>query len=122
MVGAGQESPTGVAAWILQWQACRHVLAALGRGVLERRKTRMAFAPSPQPDDPATKDVLLRPQVLRPADRHILLGVSHASNDPALHRSFEIRATYDLSTHGWVAHVAEQNLNEQRGDWAPVRW
>jgi hypothetical protein len=80
----------------------------------------MPFAHSPQPADPAAGGVPPRPQVLRPADRHILLGVSHASNDPALHRSFEIRATYDASTHGWVAYVGEQNLNEQRGDWEPL--
>jgi hypothetical protein len=80
----------------------------------------MAFAQSPQPADPAAKDTLPRPQALRPADRHILLGVSHVSNDPALHRSFEIRATYDASAHGWAAHVGEQNLNEQRGAWLPL--
>jgi hypothetical protein len=50
--------------------------------------------------------------------RHILLGVSHASNDPARHRHFEIRATYDQAADGWVAQVAEQNRNEQPGAWA----
>ena len=50
--------------------------------------------------------------------RHILLGVSHASNDPARHRDFEIRATYDQAANGWVAQVAEQNRNEQPGAWA----
>ena len=49
--------------------------------------------------------------------RHILLGVSHASNDPAQHRLFEIRATYDQAANGWVAQVAEQNRNEQPGAW-----
>jgi hypothetical protein len=80
----------------------------------------MDFSQSHQPDDRAASDGLPRPKVLRPADRHILVGVSHASNDPALHRSFEIRATYDASTHGWIAQVGEQNLNEQRGDWTPL--
>jgi hypothetical protein len=47
--------------------------------------------------------------------RHILLGVSHASDDPARHRDFEIRATYDQAANGWVAQVAEQNRNEQPG-------
>jgi hypothetical protein len=81
---------------------------------------RMAFPQSQPPPEPAASDVPLRPQVLRPADRHIVLGVSHPSNDPVRHRTFEIRATYDMSTHGWIAHVGEQNLNEQRGAWAPV--
>jgi hypothetical protein len=80
----------------------------------------MAFAQSPQPADPEANDALRRPQILRPADRHVLLGVSHASSDPARHRTFEILATYDIGAHGWVAHVGEQNLNEQRGDWAPL--
>ena len=52
--------------------------------------------------------------------RHILLGVSHASDDPARHRHFEIRATYDQVANGWVAQVAEQNRNEQPGAWAAV--
>src|SRR5829696_9223557 len=50
--------------------------------------------------------------------RHILLGVSHASDDPARHRHFEIRATFDQAANGWVAQVAEQNRNEQPGAWA----
>jgi hypothetical protein len=60
---------------------------------------------------------VLRPDVWRPPDRHILLGVSHASGDPARHRNFEIRASYDAGSGGWTARVSEQNLNEQRGDW-----
>lgn len=59
----------------------------------------------------------MRPDVWRPADRHILLGVSHASGDPARHRNFEVRASYDAGSGGWTARVSEQNLNEQRGDW-----
>jgi hypothetical protein len=51
--------------------------------------------------------------------RHILLGVSHASDDPAQHRHFEIRAVYDQAATGWVAQVAEQNRNEQPGAWTP---
>ena len=51
--------------------------------------------------------------------RHILLGVSHASDDPARHRLFEIRAVYDQEASGWVAQVAEQNRNEQPGAWTP---
>jgi hypothetical protein len=50
--------------------------------------------------------------------RHILLGVSHVSDDPTRHRHFEIRATYDPAANGWVAQVAEQNRNEQPGAWA----
>jgi hypothetical protein len=60
---------------------------------------------------------VLRPDVWRPPDRHILLGVSHGSGDPARHRNFEIRASYDAESGGWTARVSEQNLNEQRGDW-----
>jgi hypothetical protein len=63
---------------------------------------------------------LLRRQIWRPADRHLLLGVSHPSNDPAHHRTFEIRAHYDAARQGWVASVGEQNLNDQRGDWAAL--
>ena len=55
----------------------------------------------------------------RPPDRHILLGVSHVSNDPARHRTFELRATYDVVSGEWLARVGEQNLNEQRGPWEP---
>jgi len=62
---------------------------------------------------------MLRPQVWRPPDRHILVGISHPSDDPARHRIFEIRATYDAETGAWSARVGEQNLNEQRGDWEP---
>ena len=73
-----------------------------------------------QPKDasqPATEP-LRCPNVWHPADRHVRLGVSHASGDPARHRTFEIRATYDMAMKGWVADVGEQNMNEQRGDWA----
>ena len=63
---------------------------------------------------------LLRPGAGRPADRHIRLGVSHPSNDPARHRVFEVRAVFDERSGGWVAQVGEQNLNEQRGEWSPL--
>jgi hypothetical protein len=49
--------------------------------------------------------------------RHILLGVSHASGDPVRHRNFEVRAGFDAMTGEWIARVAEQNRNEQRGVW-----
>jgi hypothetical protein len=49
--------------------------------------------------------------------RYILVGVGHSSNDPARHRTFEVRAMFDTMTWGWVAHVAEQNRNEQPGFW-----
>ena len=51
--------------------------------------------------------------------RHILLRVSHVSDDPTQHRLFEIRAVYDHEANGWVAQVAEQNRNEQPGAWTP---
>ena len=63
------------------------------------------------------KGRIVRPEPWRPPDRHILLGVSHASGDPARHRNFEVRAFYDEESGGWKARVSEQNLNEQRGDW-----
>ncbi len=63
---------------------------------------------------------LVRPAIWRPVDRHVLLGVSHASNDPARHRTFQIRATYEAERKGWQAYVGEQNLNDQRGDWTPL--
>ncbi|MCC6314056.1 MAG: hypothetical protein IT337_08565 [Thermomicrobiales bacterium] len=50
-------------------------------------------------------------------DRHILLGVSHPSGDPALHRTFEIRAAYDAAAGGWAAQIGEQNQNEQPAAW-----
>ena len=62
---------------------------------------------------------MLRPDVWRLPDRHILVGISHPSGDPARHRTFEIRATYDAEAGAWSARVGEQNLNEQRGDWEP---
>lgn len=49
--------------------------------------------------------------------RHILLGISHPSDDPARHRTFEVRAAFDEARGGWVASAGEQNLNEQRGAW-----
>jgi hypothetical protein len=55
-----------------------------------------------------------------PADRHVILGVSHPSDDPSRHRTFEIRAVYDATRDGWIARAGEQNLNEQRGDWMLV--
>ena len=64
---------------------------------------------------------MLRPEAWHPPDRHILLGISHASDDPARHRTFEVRAAYDAQTGDWSARVGEQNLNEQRGDWEPHR-
>ncbi|MCC7023899.1 MAG: hypothetical protein IT338_13840 [Thermomicrobiales bacterium] len=61
---------------------------------------------------------VVRPEIWRPADRHMLLGVSHDSDDPTRHRTFEIRASYDASRDGWVAWTREQNLNEQAGVWS----
>ena len=72
-----------------------------------------------QPDSVSDRGRMLRPGVWHRPDRHILLGISHPSDDPARHRTFEIRATYDVETGAWSARVGEQNLNEQRGDWEP---
>ena len=52
-------------------------------------------------------------------DRHVRLGVSHPSGDPARHRVFEIRAAYDGAAGGWVARVGEENANEQLQGWGP---
>lgn len=78
--------------------------------------------PSPQPASlgGGERGRLLRPDFRRPPDRHVRLGVSHASGDPAQHRTFEIRASYDAARQGWVASVGEQNLNDQRGAWVSL--
>ena len=54
-----------------------------------------------------------------PPDRYVRLGVSHPSDDPARHRVFEVRASYDEAVGGWVARVGEQNLNDQLRGWGP---
>ncbi|MBA3416058.1 MAG: hypothetical protein H0U10_12620 [Chloroflexia bacterium] len=48
----------------------------------------------------------------RDRDRHLRVGVSHPSGDPARHRTFEVRAAYRAGS-GWVAHLAEENPNDQ---------
>ena len=53
------------------------------------------------------------------SDRHLRVGVSHPSGDPARHRVFEIRAAYDGAAGGWVARVGEENANEQLQGWDP---
>lgn len=50
-------------------------------------------------------------------DRHLLVGVSHPSNDPARHRVFQIQAAYRPAVGGWEASVGEQNANEQLQGW-----
>ena len=50
-------------------------------------------------------------------ERSIRVGVSHPSGDPARHRVFEIRASYDEGAGGWVARVGEENANEQLDRW-----
>ncbi|MDP9358541.1 MAG: hypothetical protein M3R02_25310 [Chloroflexota bacterium] len=50
-------------------------------------------------------------------ERSIRVGVSHPSGDPARHRVFEIRASYDEAAGGWVARVGEENANEQLDRW-----
>lgn len=53
----------------------------------------------------------------RPPDRHVVVGVSHASDDPTRHRVFEIRASFRERDGGWVARIGEQNANEQIQSW-----
>ena len=76
------------------------------------------------PPEPAGTDrrrLRVVPRVAPPPPaRHILLGVSHPTDDPMRHRIFEIRAIYDAATRGWVAQVGEQDRNEQRGAWDPL--
>lgn len=67
------------------------------------------------------RGALSRPEIWQPKERHIVLGISHPSNDPARHRTFEVRASFDPTANGWVARAGEQNLNDQRGDWELVR-
>ena len=45
-------------------------------------------------------------------ERHLRVGVSHPSGDPARHRAFDVRASYREGV-GWVADLAEENLNDQ---------
>ena len=52
-------------------------------------------------------------------DRHVRLGVSHRSDDPARYRTFAIRADHDAAAGDWVARVEEEDANEQLGSWAP---
>ena len=49
--------------------------------------------------------------------RHIVVGISHPSNDPTRHRVFEVRAVPNGQDGGWVASCEEQNANAQ-----PDRW
>ncbi len=52
-------------------------------------------------------------------DRHLRIGVSYPSKDPARHRVFAVRASYDAAAAGWVAWVGEENANEQLAGRAP---
>ena len=53
-------------------------------------------------------------------ERSISVGVGHPSGDPARHRVFEIRASYDEAVARWVARVGEENANEQLDPWEAV--
>lgn len=50
-------------------------------------------------------------------DRHIRVGISHPSDNPARHRVFAVRASHDAAIGGWVARVGEENLNEKLAAW-----
>lgn len=80
---------------------------------------RTAGSPDPGPDwtrpDP-TPRAAAKPAAQQ--DRHVLIGVSHPSNDPARHRVFDIRASFDPAAGGWVANVGEQDRNEQPAAWS----
>lgn len=45
-------------------------------------------------------------------DRHVSVGISHPSDDPAHHRTFAIVAARHEGM-GWVAHLTEGNHNDQ---------
>ena len=77
----------------------------------------MRSGPDCNPSASAASRRVRRPEHGHPPDRPILLGVSHPSDDPARHRVFAVRAGFDTNAEGWVAQVAEQDPNEQRGDW-----
>lgn len=68
----------------------------------------------------ATCGTVVRPQVWRRQDRHVVLAVSHTSQDPALHRTFQVRASFLNAEQGWRAFVSEQNFNDQFGEWSPL--
>lgn len=63
---------------------------------------------------------LLRPSQWRPPDRYVRLAISHSSNDPMQHRTFQIRAAFTAARHGWQASVSPQQHNDQYGAWAPL--
>lgn len=68
--------------------------------------------------DTSDRGKMLRPRVWRRPDRHVSLAISHASNDPARHRTFKIRASFDAERDGWQAFVSPHHHNEQYGEWS----
>jgi hypothetical protein len=44
--------------------------------------------------------------------RHVAVGISHPSDDPARHRNFGVVADYREGV-GWVAHLTEDDHNDQ---------
>lgn len=69
---------------------------------------------------PGDRGKVLRPRVWRHPDRHVSVAISHASNDPGRHRTFKIRASFDLERNGWLAFVSPHHHNEQYGEWTPL--
>jgi hypothetical protein len=68
--------------------------------------------------DAKDRGKLLRPRVWRRPDRHVSVAISHVSDDPALHRTFKIRASFDAERDGWQAFVSPHHHNEQYGEWS----
>lgn len=68
--------------------------------------------------DARDRGKMLRPRIWSQPDRHVSIAISHASNDPGLHRAFKIRASFDTERDGWQAHVSPHHHNEQYGEWS----
>ncbi len=68
--------------------------------------------------DVSDRGKVLRPSVWRRPDRHVTIAISHASNDPARHRTFKIRASFDAERDGWQAFVSPHHHNERYGEWS----
>ena len=69
---------------------------------------------------PGTRGVMLRPRAWSHPDRHVFIAISHASNDPSLHETYKIRASYVAESDGWQAFVSRHHHNEQYGEWTPL--
>jgi hypothetical protein len=90
-----------------------------GADVVRQPDAAARIADRPGDDPPPATDGAARGTDNSPPDRHLVVGVSHPSNDPTRHRVMEIRAVHREALGGWVAQVGEQNANEQFQGWGP---